>query len=60
MGADAGPVKRPDFPSARFMGTPISREQVEAALGGSLPVGAEPLCDRCLSPCPGLRNTPFL
>ena len=49
-------VQRPDFPDARFMSEPVSRDRVESVLGMPLAAGEEPVCDRCLSPCPGLRD----
>ena len=47
-------VERPDFPDARIMGRPISRAEAEEALGAPLPPDARPICDRCLTPCPGI------
>jgi hypothetical protein len=51
---EASMVKRPDFPDARIIGRPISRADVEETLGASLPAGAQPVCDRCLTPCAGI------
>jgi hypothetical protein len=49
-------VSRPDMPDARFMSHPVSRMEVESALGRPLPQGARPICDRCLSVCSGIRD----
>lgn len=49
-------VERPDFPDARFTNYPVSRVEVEALLEEAVPVGARPLCGRCLAACPGVRG----
>jgi len=56
---EASVVSRPDFPDARFMSQPVSRARVEAALGGPLPANTKPLCDRCLTPCSGISDSPL-
>lgn len=47
-------VNRPDFPDARLLSQPFARAEVEAAVGGLLPPAARPVCDRCLTSCPGI------
>lgn len=47
-------VDRPDFPDARITSRPVARADVEGAFGGPLPANARPVCDRCLTPCPGI------
>ena len=47
-------VSRPDFADARITSRPVARFDVENLLGGPLPANARPLCDRCLTPCPGI------
>jgi hypothetical protein len=51
-------VNRPDFPDARFTSRPVSRLAVEAAFGGPLPTNAHPVCNRCLTSCPGISQKP--
>jgi hypothetical protein len=51
---DVSLVDRPDFPDARIMSQPVSRVDVEARLGSSLPANARPVCNRCMAPCPGI------
>lgn len=51
-------VDRPDMPDARIMSSPVSRSDVEAVFGGPLPANAFPVCNRCLSPCDGVRERP--
>ncbi|MET3567970.1 hypothetical protein ABIC47_003484 [Leifsonia sp. 563] len=52
-------VERPDFPDARITSRPVARADVEAAFGGPLPADARPICDRCLTACPGIRESPL-
>lgn len=47
-------VDRPDFPDARITSQSIVRAEVEDAFGGPLPANVRPVCDRCLTPCPGI------
>lgn len=47
-------VSRPDFADARITERLVSRADVEAMFGGPLPDNAQPVCDRCLTPCLGI------
>jgi hypothetical protein len=53
-------VAKPAYPDARPTSLPISTESLRAAHGPSFTPGAPVSCDRCLSPCEGIEEFPFL
>jgi hypothetical protein len=53
-------VAKPAQPDARLTSLPISTESLRAALGPSFTPGAPVSCDRCLRPCEGIEEFPFL
>lgn len=48
-------VEQPDFPDARVMSSPVDMEYIRSVLGDKFTPGMDVFCDRCLSPCHGVR-----
>jgi hypothetical protein len=48
-------VERPMHPDARIESFPVDISDIKESLGPGFSVGMPVLCDRCLSPCTGVR-----
>ena len=49
-------VGRPAQPDARIMKVTMPRSDFDGLMGGPLPDGVIPVCDRCLNECPGVHD----